>query len=91
MYLALIRSELLFEDLGESVPGRGKSKWKALEAWRSLVCTKKKKKKKKKKAASELGYMDLLEPVRRSITKYFKGHVVLLLLSINTNWKQANK
>ena len=47
MYLALIRSELLFEDLGESVPGRGKSKWKALEAWRSLVCTKKKKKKKK--------------------------------------------
>lgn len=45
----------------------------------------------KEMAAPELGDMGLLEPVRRSIAKYFKGHAVLLLLSTNTIWKQANK
>lgn len=44
----------------------------------------------KGRAALMLGDMGLLKQVR-SIMKYFKGCVVLLLLSTNTRWRQANK
>lgn len=44
----------------------------------------------KGKAALMLGDTGLLKGVR-SIKKYVKGHAVLLLLSTNTSWRQANK
>lgn len=42
------------------------------------------------RAALVLGDMGLLKQVR-SMMKYFKGHAVLLLLSTDTSWRQANK